>query len=507
MKRRVILIIQDGWGIAPDDPGNMISQAKTPFFDSIISKYPHCKNEASGNAVGLPTGAQGNSEVGHLTLGAGRIVWQMYELINRSIRTGEFLKNPAIIGAMGFSKANDSALHLMGLCSDEGVHSHTDHLLALLDMAKQMDIQNVYVHFFADGRDVHEKSALKYVDIIEKKMKELRIGRIASVVGRYYAMDRDNNWDRTQAAYDMLTLGLGFRTSSATEAINTAYKRGDKTDYYIQPTVIEGFVPIRDNDTVIFFNFRTDRPRQLTKAFTFSQFEAFKREKRPKTHFMTMTRYDKTFKCPSAFEEEQVSHNLGKVLSENGLRQIRIAETEKYAHVTYFFNSQLEKPYKGEARVLIPSPKVPSYDLKPEMSAAEITEESIKKISSKRFDFILINFANCDLVGHSAVKEAVIKAVEVVDNCTEKVIAAALANQYTIIITADHGSAEDKLYPDGKPKPAHSTNLVNFILISNDDELKKKKLVDGGQKDVAPTILELMGLEKPGEMTGKSLMR
>jgi 2,3-bisphosphoglycerate-independent phosphoglycerate mutase len=505
--RNVVLIVQDGWGIASPGEGNYISQANTPNFDRYVKNYPHCRNQASGNAVGLPEGAQGNSEVGHLHMGAGRIVWQMYERINRAIGNGKFFKNKELLAAIKFARENKSTLHLIGMCSDEGVHSHTDHLFALLEMAKKNCVKNVAIHFIADGRDVPEKSAREYAELVEKKAKEIGIGKIASVVGRYYAMDRDHNWDRTRKVYDLLTLGKGFKAKSALEAIEQAYERGDKTDYYIQPTVIKPFEPVQDKDSVIFFNFRIDRPRQLTKAFVSESFNEFERKKHPKLLFTTISVYDKTFDCPAAFIEEKVENNLGKVLSKHNLKQLRLAETEKYGHVSYFFNSQVEKPNKGEKRVLVPSPKVPSYDQKPEMSAFEVAETAVKEIEGKKFNFVLINFANCDLVGHSAVKEAIIKCVEVVDECTEKVVEAALENGYEAIVTADHGSAEEKLYPDGKARPAHSVNPVNFILVSNDKRLQKTKLRNGGQKDVAPTVLDLMGIKKPKEMTGKSLLK
>ena len=504
-KRKIILIIQDGWGIAPLGPGNFISLAKTPNFNSFLKHYPHSQNKASGEAVGLPKGVQGNSEVGHLHLGAGRIVWQMYELINREINNGEFFKNKEINKAMDKAKENNSALHLMGLCSDEGVHAHTGHLFALLKIAQKKKLKKVYIHFFADGRDVPEKSAMKYIDLIEEELDEIKIGKITSIVGRYYSMDRDNNWERTKEAYDMLTKGDGIKAKTARQAISLAYARGDKTDYYIRPTVLDGFEPIKDKDVVIFFNFRTDRPRQLTRALTEKNFNKFKREIVPKPYFLAMTQYDKKIKVPHAYKEEEIKNNLGIMLSNNNLLQLRIAETEKYAHVTYFFNSQLEKPNKGEKRIMIPSAKVPSYDQKPEMSAYEIKEEVIRQINSKKYDFILLNFANCDLVGHSAVKPAIIKCVEIVDQCTGEVVKIGLENNYTIIITADHGSAEDKLYPNGTPKPAHSTNPVNFILISKEKTLQKIKLKNGSQTDVAPTILNLMGIQKPREMTGKPL--
>jgi 2,3-bisphosphoglycerate-independent phosphoglycerate mutase len=495
--KRVIMIVQDGWGIAPPGPGNYISQAKTPGFCNLLKRYPHSANQASGNAVGLPKGSQGNSEVGHLHLGAGRIVWQMYETINREIKSGGFFENKVL------NRAMQEPLHLIGLCSDQGVHAHTDHLIALLELAAKHTLKQVFIHFFADGRDVPEKSAKQYVHLIEKACKRIGVGQIASVCGRYFAMDRDNNWDRTMLAYDMLTQGRGFESDSAAHAIELAYHRGDKTDYYIQPTTIKGFKPINDGDSVLFFNFRTDRPRQLTQAFTKKQFRGFKREAFPNVRFTTLTEYDKTFNCPFAFSEQKVEHNLGAVLAEHGLLQLRLAETEKYGHVTFFFNSQIEVPYPGEERIMIPSAKVASYDLKPQMSAYEIAAEAAKQIEKRKYDFILINFANCDLVGHSAVKKAIIKCVEVVDQCTGEVIKAGLKNGYAIIVTADHGSAEDKLYADGKPKPAHSTNPVNFILVDKGAH----KLRGGGQQDVAPTILELMGIDKPHEMKGRSLIQ
>ena len=509
--RRVILVVMDGWGIAPKSPGNFIEMAKKPNFDYLFQKYPHTQNEASGNAVGLPKGLQGNSEVGHLHLGAGRIVLQMLEKINRSIKDQSFFKNPALIKVVDYAKKNNSSLHLIGLCSDEGVHAHTSHLIALLKMAKQRKVKNVYVHFIADGRDVAEKSAEKYVGIIEAASKKIGVGKIATVCGRYYAMDRDNNWDRTKKAYDLLTLGKGFRARNAREAMKMAYRRGDKTDYYIQPTVIverdnKSLSVIHESDSCIFFNFRTDRPRQLTSAFVSKSFDKFNRQKNPKVFFTTMAQYDRKFKCPFAFREDLVRNNLGQVLATNNLKQLRIAETEKYAHVTYFFNSQIETPNKGEKRILIPSPKVPSYDKKPEMSAYEIAERLEREIEKGNCDFILANFANCDLVGHSAVKKAIIKCVEVVDECVGRIVISGLENGCTIILTADHGSAEDKLYKGGIPKPAHSSNPVPFILVSSEEKLKKVKLRRGGQKDVAPTILELIEIKKPKEMTGRSLI-
>ena len=505
-KHKVVLIIADGWGVAPKGPGNYIEMAKKPNFNSYIKRYPHSINLTSGNAVGLPKGSQGNSEVGHLHIGAGRIVWQMYEKINIAIKNKSFYKNNILLKAIKHAKESNSSLHLVGMCSDEGVHSHINHLIALLKMAKSQKIKNVLIHFIADGRDVPEKSAKKYAEMIEAAIKKYKAGKIASLAGRYYSMDRDNNWDRTKRAYGMMVKGEGFKAKNIFEAVEMAYKRGDKTDYYIQPTIIEPFTPIKDNDSVIFFNFRTDRLRQLTRAFISDKFSGFKRGVKPKTFSVTMAEYDKTFNCPFAFREEKIKNNLGNVIAQHNLKQLRLAETEKYGHVTFFFNSQIEVPNKGEERIMIPSPKVPSYDLKPEMSAYGVADEAVKQLKSRKYDFVVVNFANCDLVGHSAVKEAIINCVEVVDECQSRVINTALENNYVALLTADHGSAEEKLYKDRTPCPAHSANPVNFILISNDEKLQKIKLKNGGQKDVAPTILEIMGIKKPKEMTGKSLV-
>ncbi|MEM5792937.1 MAG: 2,3-bisphosphoglycerate-independent phosphoglycerate mutase [Candidatus Aenigmatarchaeota archaeon] len=504
--RRIILIVADGWGVAPDGPGNYVKKSKTPVYNQLLKEYPHCINKACGNAVGLPEGSQGNSEVGHLHLGAGRIVWQPLELINRSIRDGSFFKNKTFLKLMERVRKNNSSLHITGLCSDEGVHAHINHLFALLELSRKMGLKKVYIHFIADGRDVPERSAKKYVKMIEKKCSEFGIGEIVTLIGRYYSMDRDNNWDRTKKAYEMLTLGEGFRSKNAIEGIEMAYRRGDKTDYYIQPTVIREYGTVKDGDGLIFFNFRTDRPRQLTQAFISKKFDKFERKVHPRVYFVTMTEYDKRFGKIYAFREQIVKNHLGEFLSKKGLKQLRIAETEKYAHVTYFFNGQIEKEYPGEERIMIPSPKVPSYDMKPEMSANEVAEKAVEQISTKKFDFILINFANCDLVGHSAKKAAIIKAIETVDKCVGKVVESGLRNNYTIILTADHGSVEDKLYPNGDPKPSHSTNPVNFFVISKDEDLKNISLRNGEMKDVAPTILEIMGFKKPKEMTGESLI-
>jgi 2,3-bisphosphoglycerate-independent phosphoglycerate mutase len=362
VKNKVILLIADGWGVAPDGPGNYVTKSETPVFGELLEKYPHCLNQAAGNAVGLPEGSQGNSEVGHLHMGAGRIVWQPYELINRAIKDRSFFEKEKLIDVMKHVKEVDSKLHLAGLCSDAGVHAHINHLFALLEMARNQGLDKVFIHFIADGRDVAEKSAKKYVDMIEEKCSELDLGKIATVCGRFYFMDRDNNWERTKKAYDLLTKGEAFQAKTATEAIEKAYERGDKTDYYIQPTVIEN-VKVQENDGFIFCNFRTDRPKQLTKAFIDEDFDEFKRDTHPDVYFVTMTEYEESFGDINAFEMVEVDEDLGEFLSENGLKQLRLAETEKYAHVTYFFNCQRNNPYLGEERLMIPSTKVPSYSV------------------------------------------------------------------------------------------------------------------------------------------------
>ncbi len=512
--RRVILVVLDGWGIAPKGPGNCLSQAKIPFYNSLITKYPHCQLEAHGNAVGLRDSAMGTSEVGHLHLGAGRVVWQPIARIDHEIDTGEFFKNKNLLRAFETTKKHGSAVHLMGICSDGGVHSSLEHLFALLEMAQQQKVSNVFIHFFADGRDVPEKSALTYVKQLEEKMKSLGVGKIASVSGRYFAGDRDNNWDRTQKAFDALVNGKGFFAKSATEAVHQAYARGDLTDYYIQPTVIteknKPLATINNGDVAIFFNIRTDRVRQLTKSIVLSDFSAFPRPKVPKTHFYSFVQTDDSIPataCKPVFNPTQVQNNVGNEIAKAGLKQLRVAETDKFAHVTYFFNSQTDEPNPNEDRIMVPSAKVPVYDQKPEMSANEITDQVCEQINSKKYDFVLINYANTDLVGHSANIPAIITAAETVDECLKRVVESGIDKGYTLMITADHGNAEEKLTPDGERIASHSCNPVPFILVSNEPALQKIPLRPQGQLiDVAPTILELIGLQVPTEMTGKSLL-
>ncbi|MDD5162823.1 MAG: 2,3-bisphosphoglycerate-independent phosphoglycerate mutase [Candidatus ainarchaeum sp.] len=511
-KNRVILIIRDGWGYSKETKGNAVKAANVPNNNYYEKNFPMAILKCSGNAVGLPEGTQGGSEAGHITIGAGRIVWQPLELINRQIKSGKFFKNQALLSAINNCKKNNSALHLMGLFSDEGIHGTTQHLYALLELAEKNKIEKVFVHAFLDGRDVPEKSAKKYFLEFAEKSSKIGVGKIATIVGRYYAMDRDGNYGRTEKAYRLLTLGEGEKETNPLKAIENAYAKGDKTDYYVRPIAIVGpegepIATIKNKDSIVFWNFRSDRTRQLAYAFVKNDFSGFKREKKLEIVFVCMSRYDEKLGLPVAFEQEKLDTNLGLALSKAGLKQLRIAETEKYAHVTFFFNSQAETAYRGEDRILVPSPKVPSYAEKPEMSAFEITEKVLPEIEKEKYDFVAINFANGDLVGHSANFEAGIKACEAVDKCIGKIIKRGLEKNYTCIITGDHGNIESMFYPNGEPKPSHGTNPVPFLLISNDKKLRNARLGKGGLSDIESTILDLMGLKKPKEMTGKSLIK
>ncbi len=509
----LLLIIMDGWGFREEREGNAILLAGTPNLDALKANYPFTLLRASGEAVGLPEGQMGNSEVGHLNIGAGRIVYQDLTRINLAIKDGSFFKNPVLKEA--FSKARESGgkVHFLGLVSDGGVHSHIEHLYALLDFAKKEGLaQKAFVHAFTDGRDTPPTSGLSYIEALEAKTRELQSGKIATVSGRYYAMDRDKRWERTALAYQALVLGKGLTAPDAVSAVKAAYERGE-TDEFIKPTVIiEGNRPvatIEDQDVVIFFNFRADRARQLTRALTDPNFSEFEREKFPNlAYFVCMTLYDETFELPVAFPPEHLKNIWGEVVSKAGFYQFRTAETEKYAHVTYFFNGGEEKPFPYEERKLIPSPRdVPTYDLKPEMSAYEVTAEVIKRIKTGKYQFIVMNYANGDMVGHTGVLEAAIKAVKVVDECVGKVISA--WREYTggapAIVTADHGNCEMMVDPEnGEPFTAHTANPVPFYLV--DDRFKKARLKEGILGDIAPTGLYLMGLEIPPEMTGKILL-
>lgn len=508
IKHKVILVIRDGWGHGKHNKGNAIFHANVPNHNYYTKNYPTCILQCTGNNVGNPDGVQGGSEVGHLTMGAGRIVWQPYELINQEIKNGNFFRNKALINAINYCKKHNSDLHINGLFSDQGVHADYRHMLALLELCKRQGFDRVFVHLTLDGRDMLEKSAIPLLEKTEQKMKEIGIGKIVSIIGRYYAMDRDKNWDRTKKAYDLIVKGEGFKSASAKEAIEEAYKRGDATDYYVQPVVIinENQQPIallKDNDSFIWYNFRSDRSRQITAIINGLDYCPIKPEKSVKVHYVCFCSYDSNWNLPVAFPQQVVKNNLGSILSKKGLKQLRIAETEKYAHVTFFFNSQVENAFKGEDRILVNSPKVPSYDKKPEMSAYEVTEKLLPQIG--KYDFILVNFANPDLVGHSGVFSAVVKACEVVDEYVGKIVKKALDEGYIIFLMADHGNADHMLTDAGEVDPSHGYNPVQLIIVSNDE--KKIKLKNGGHKDIAPTILDVMRIKKPKEMTGESLIK
>ncbi|MCY6483146.1 2,3-bisphosphoglycerate-independent phosphoglycerate mutase [Clostridium aestuarii] len=509
-KKPMMLMILDGFGISEGEEGNAVRIANKPNYHRLWNEYPHTKLGASGLSVGLPKGQMGNSEVGHLNIGAGRVIYQALTRITKSIEDGDFFKNEALIKAVNNAKKNNSSLHLLGLLSDGGVHSHIEHLKGLLKLVKQNDIEKVYVHAFLDGRDTSPESALKYVDEIEDYMKKIGVGTIATVCGRYYAMDRDNRWERVQLAYNALVLGNGEYASSAKEAIEKSY-HDNKTDEFVLPTVIcKNEKPvdiIKNGDSVIFFNFRPDRARELTRALNDKLFAGFNRENLDLT-YVTMTQYDKTIEnVKVAFKPESYNNTLGEYISRLGKKQLRIAETEKYAHVTFFFNGGVEEPNENEERVLINSPKVATYDLKPEMSAYEVTDELIKRINSDEYDVIILNYANPDMVGHTGSIEAAVKAVETVDECLGKVVDKILEKDGTVFMTADHGNSEQMIdYSTGKPMTAHTTNLVPFIYVSNKAKIKELR-ENGILADIAPTMLSVMEEEIPSEMTGKSLIK
>ena len=504
-KKLVMLMILDGYGYSANTEGNAIYAAKTPVMDKLLEKYPHTLINASGLDVGLPNGQMGNSEVGHTNIGAGRIVYQELTRITKAIGDGDFFENDAFLKAVENCKKHGSALHIYGLLSDGGVHSHITHMFALLELAKRSGLTKVFVHGFMDGRDVSPTSGIEYVKQLEDKMKELGVGKIGTLSGRYYAMDRDNRWERVEKAYAALVYGEGVKENSAVEAIQKSYDAG-VTDEFVVPTVISDDAKISENDSVICFNFRPDRAREITRTLVDGDFEGFKRRNGffP-VHYVCMTQYDA--KMPNvdvAFKPEELKNTFGEYISNKGLSQLRIAETEKYAHVTFFFNGGVEAPYENEDRALIPSPKVATYDLKPEMSAYEVTDEVLKRINSRKYDAIILNYANCDMVGHTGVFECAVKAVETVDECMGKVIDAVLAQGGTVCVTADHGNADQMLDPVTHDVfTAHTTNPVPFIVAGADCELRS----GGRLADIAPTMLELMKLDKPAEMTGESLIK
>lgn len=504
-KRPVALIILDGCGLDDNPVGNAVRAARTPTMDWLYANTPHSTLSASGGSVGLMDGQMGDSNVGHLNLGAGRIVYQDVVRISKTIEDGSFFKNPVLLGAVRHAKANDSALHLMGLVSPGGVHSHSEHLYALLRLAKQEGLSRVYVHAFLDGRDVPPSSAAQYLADLEAAIKQIGVGKIATIAGRYYAMDRDKRWDRTEKAYRAL-LGEGRTAESSSAAIQYAYSHGETDEFVIPTVIVEDGRPtavVQDNDAVLFFNFRADRARQLSYVFTDDEFSGFDRGRKLNVHYATMTQYDVNIKAPFAFAPQDLSNTLGEYLSKLGKTQLRIAETEKYAHVTFFFNGGVEKPFPGEERILIPSPKVATYDLQPEMSAPEVTRRVVEEIDKGIYDLIVLNYANCDMVGHTGVMEAAVKAVEAVDTGLGQVLEALKRNGGQAIITADHGNAERMIdLETGEPYTAHTTNLVPVWLFNS----KYEKITSGILADMAPTLLELMGLPQPEEMTGKSII-
>jgi len=504
--KKIILVIMDGWGLGKNPAGDAIQHAKTPFVSSLYKNYPHTTLTSFGEEVGLPEGQMGNSEVGHLNIGAGRIVYQELQRINVAIKTGELSTNPKFLGTLEYAKSNKKPLHLIGLVSDGGVHSHTNHLKAITAICAEKGIQDVYIHAFTDGRDTDPKSGLTFVKDIEAHLAETT-GKIASVTGRYYAMDRDKRWERVKMAYDALTKGVGIPTASITTEIEHSYKK-NVTDEFILPIIGindngQPLATIKDGDAVLCFNFRTDRCREITEVLTQNDFPEQQMHKL-KLYYTTMTEYDKTFKGVHViFETDNLKNTLGEVIEKAGLEQIRIAETEKYPHVTFFFNGGREQSFKGESRLMVPSPKVATYDLQPEMSANEITVAIIPEIEKQQASFICLNFANADMVGHTGIFEAVIKAVETVDTCVEKVVTTALANGYTVFLTADHGNADYMINEDGSPNTAHSMNPVPFFIVDNH---WKGSLKPGKLGDIAPTMLTMMHIPIPAEMTGNILI-
>ncbi|MGI6143940.1 MAG: 2,3-bisphosphoglycerate-independent phosphoglycerate mutase [bacterium] len=506
----LVLIILDGWGLNQERKGNAIYCAATPNMDKYWREYPATILGAAGESVGLPAGQMGNSEVGHLNLGAGRIVYQDFTRISKDIAEGRFFENQILQAAVGAAREKQGALHLLGLLSDGGVHSHLEHLYALLELAKAQDLHKVYIHAFLDGRDVPPDNAREYITALEERLDSLGMGKIATIMGRYYAMDRDNRWERTEMAYRALVYGEGERAESAVEAVVQSYRKGE-TDEFVRPTVIvensgQPRATIKDGDSIIFYNFRPDRARQLTRAFVDEEFTGFSRGPgHPRVHFTCMTQYDETIPAPVAFPPQELKKTLGEVVAEKGLKQLRIAETEKYAHVTFFFSGGEETPFAGETRRLIPSPKVATYDLQPEMSAREVTAAVLEELE-RGYALVVLNFANPDMVGHTGCMEAAVRAVETVDECVGRVVEKVGELGGTVLITADHGNAEQMLDPvTGGAHTAHTTNPVPLILIS--PYRRGVSLREGGKlADVAPTILDLLGIEQPPEMTGTSLL-
>ena len=502
MKKPLVLMILDGFGIAPVE-GNAIAAANKPNLDKIFAENPHTQIGASGMDVGLPDGQMGNSEVGHTNIGAGRIVYQELTRITKSAQDGDMDKNEALLKAMNNAKDNGKALHLMGLLSDGGVHSHNTHLYALLEMAKRVGVEKVFVHCFMDGRDVPPSSGKDYVKELMDKLEEIGVGKIATVMGRYYAMDRDNRWERVEKAYAAMVYGEGEQAECPLCAMQNSYDK-EVTDEFVVPTVVKGAEPISEGDSVIFYNFRPDRAREITRTLVDPDFTGFERKKGffPLT-YVCMTQYDATMpNVEVAYKPESLVNTFGEYISNKGLTQLRIAETEKYAHVTFFFNGGVEKQYPGEDRILVKSPAVATYDLQPEMSAYEVTDKMVEAVKSGKYDALILNYANCDMVGHTGVFEAAVKAVEAVDTCVGRVVEAVKEMGGCVLLTADHGNADKMVDEDGTPFTAHTTNPVPFCVINHPCQLR-----EGGRlADIAPTMLKILGLEQPAEMTGESII-
>ena len=508
-KKPTVLMILDGYGLNEKTEGNAVALGNTPVMDNLMTSYPFVKGNASGLAVGLPDGQMGNSEVGHLNMGAGRIVYQELTRITKEIQDGDFFKNEALLAAIANVKEKNSDLHLYGLLSDGGVHSHNTHLYGLLELAKREGVQNVYVHCFLDGRDTAPTSGKGFIEALEAKMAEIGVGKIASICGRYYVMDRDNRWDRVEKAYNLLTKGEGVQASDAVQAMDDSYAK-EVTDEFFEPTAItENGAPratIKDGDSIIFFNFRPDRAREITRTFCMDEFDGFARGARKDVTYVCFTEYDVTIPNKIiAFKKVELKNTFGEYLAANGKTQARIAETEKYAHVTFFFNGGVEEPNEGEDRILVNSPKVATYDLQPEMSAPEVCEKLCEAIRSEKYDVIIVNFANPDMVGHTGIEAAAIKAVETVDACVGKAVEALKEVDGQMFICADHGNVEQLVdYETGAPFTAHTTNPVPFILVNADPAYTLRE--GGCLADIIPTMIELMGMEQPADMTGKSLL-
>ncbi len=508
-KKPTVLMILDGFGLNDRQDANAVYLAKTPVIDGLMKEYPFVKGYASGLAVGLPDGQMGNSEVGHLNMGAGRIVYQELTRITKEIQDGDFFKNEALLEAMKNAREHDSSIHFMGLLSDGGVHSHNTHLYGLLEMAKREGLKKVYVHCFLDGRDTPPASGKGYIEELQAEMKKIGVGEIGVVSGRYYAMDRDNRWDRVELAFKALTKGEGVKGTDAAEAVQASYDNG-KTDEFVLPTVIEKdgkpVTTIKPNDSVVFFNFRPDRAREITRAFCTDDFTGFERGGRMPLTYVCFTDYDDTIPNKLvAFHKVQLADTFGEYLAAHKMTQARIAETEKYAHVTFFFNGGIEEPNEGEDRILVKSPKVPTYDLQPEMSAPEVCDKLVEAIRSQKYDVIIINFANPDMVGHTGVIDAAVKAVEAVDTCVGRAVEALKEVNGQMFICADHGNCEQMIdYETGEPMTAHTTNPVPFILVNADPKYTLRE--NGVLADIIPTLIQLMGMEQPADMTGKSLL-